>query len=1067
MTNQMNAIPASKITFLSTDIVNSSGMCRILGDTDYKENLYDPHWKILRECLDLHHGEFYENKGDGLLATFSDVNDAVACAVEMQQRLNNPLIEFKQQRIAVRIGIHCSETALTPDSDGKYRTGELNYVCRIESIANGSQILLSENSVLLLTNRNEFSWLEWHNRRIKSFDDSPVTVFELLWNGQSRGTPGSSWAPDWFVGDVSEYVARFELEKSIIDAFGRKSSKPYRMVTLHGSGGTGKTRLALTTAVKMAGLFEGRVHFVTFHQKPGETTDCGALLLQELRTTLGCEDSKQETVLIALTQRGNALYLIDNYESIADPSAQEVLVTILQRVKDAHLLITGQKKVELPDSEYVIELEEGMTSSEGIELFFKRARNVYHDWQPTDEELELVKHLVQLVEYVPIRIEFATAWLRKRDLKTIVNDLVISPLGKYSALPSGSRLAATTRTHHQSSELCLQYTSSMLSDTLRFNFYRLGLFGGSFSTEVIEQACGVEDAEELIDALIDASLIYRFGNPREYRYTMHRLTSSYCNRKLREIDNWKDIAGNFIQYYAAHSKDFCEEEVLKIPDRYLTIQNEWLNLKSASILGIELNSLEDTVSLARNLYVFIGKSELFSEGVELYEMFLKWYDRIENQDLSVIALLLDHYIDALCAIGNFPAAIGHLNRLFDLVKSQNGVDSIEYLNIVDKMIAVTTELGNFESQMKFIMIAKELIEKRFGKEHYRYADILCSLGSICNNTGKYADAEVHLLDAKNIAEQCPDPSGRSLANILLCLGMLYDCTGRFLEAIPIFEKAVALSDQMEVKRINFLGTALSQLGNSYHRTNRSEDAVKCGERALSMLEQQFHGDHPNLVSILNNLSGGYEGVGRIEEGEQCLKRALAINIRFFGRNHKFTPVITNNLGYNLLRHHNVEEALATFQDALNLMTEIYGPDFSGLAIAMNGIGISLFHQGKFLEAETTFKKAVEHHERTVGRIHPFTANMFTGWGRACHSLKRFSEAERHFQAALEIREQIFGKDDQSIISSCCELAEILIPQGNANEARALFERALQIVESKMGRDHPEAMRIKEQIDRLN
>jgi hypothetical protein len=192
--------------------------------------------------------------GDSFMVAFEQPTDGVACAAAMQEAVTKPALTAtdeagKTWTIKLRIGVHQALEPLEPRSSPEYRAdylgSDINFAARVESIGAGGQILVSDSTHEAAKFGTPEQWKAWPNRRIKSFDQ-PETVWELLWDGQSRGEPGSRFLPDWFKGEQNLYIPRPELESAVLAHFGklRPDGSVPRLLTLHAYGGMGKTRLA-------------------------------------------------------------------------------------------------------------------------------------------------------------------------------------------------------------------------------------------------------------------------------------------------------------------------------------------------------------------------------------------------------------------------------------------------------------------------------------------------------------------------------------------------------------------------------------------------------------------------------------------------------------------------------------------------------------------------------------------------------------------------------------------------------------------------------------------------------
>jgi class 3 adenylate cyclase len=125
-------------TFLFTDIVGSTSLAEVLGDEQW-ETLLGWHDETLRGLFAQHHGHEVVSTGDGFFVGFDAQDDAIGCAVAIQQTLDGHRREhgFAPK---VRIGIHFATAQAVA---GNYRGKGVHEAARIAAIAEGSEILVS------------------------------------------------------------------------------------------------------------------------------------------------------------------------------------------------------------------------------------------------------------------------------------------------------------------------------------------------------------------------------------------------------------------------------------------------------------------------------------------------------------------------------------------------------------------------------------------------------------------------------------------------------------------------------------------------------------------------------------------------------------------------------------------------------------------------------------------------------------------------------------------------------------------------------------------------------------
>ena len=150
-----------------------------------RKDLFEP--EIAR-----HHGRIFKVMGDGMLAEFGSVVDAVECAVALQRGLGERNAALPEnQRIKVRIGINLGEVIV--EGDDRYGEG-VNVATRIEQLADPGGICVSGNVAHEVEKRLAFSFESMGDQKVKNIA-KPISVFRIKLDGATaaaRETDGAT-----------------------------------------------------------------------------------------------------------------------------------------------------------------------------------------------------------------------------------------------------------------------------------------------------------------------------------------------------------------------------------------------------------------------------------------------------------------------------------------------------------------------------------------------------------------------------------------------------------------------------------------------------------------------------------------------------------------------------------------------------------------------------------------------------------------------------------------------------------------------------------------------------------
>ncbi|MFJ8913090.1 ATP-binding protein [Amycolatopsis sp. NPDC102389] len=303
-----------------------------------------------------------------------------------------------------------------------------------------------------------------------------------------------------------------------------------RLTTLTGPGGVGKTRLAIRAMRDAASGFDGGTVFVGL----AELRD-PALIANLVADRLGLHDRPGEpilgTVLGHLRNRA-ALLVLDNCEHLVDACAVFV-GEVLRHCPDVVVLATGRQSLDLPGEEVLpvpplpVPPEDAtpdrLASYDAVRLFLDRALTVVPSMLVTEETVADIARLCRGVDGLPLAIELAAAWVRALSPGQIADRLT------HGLLTAGPRTAPERQ---RTLRATIDWSYRLCSPAEQAVWRQVAVFAGSFEPEAAEFVCEGAAVLDVLDGLLDKSVLLREEHGGMARYRMLEMLREYGHELL-------------------------------------------------------------------------------------------------------------------------------------------------------------------------------------------------------------------------------------------------------------------------------------------------------------------------------------------------------------------------------------------------------------------------------------------------------------------------------------------------------------------------------------------------------
>jgi predicted ATPase/DNA-binding SARP family transcriptional activator/DNA-binding CsgD family transcriptional regulator len=384
------------------------------------------------------------------------------------------------------------------------------------------------------------------------------------------------------------------------------------LLTLTGTGGSGKTRLALEVGRDLADVYPDGAWLVEL-----APLSEGTLLPQAVAGALGVREQPGRSLLDVLLEalRHKATLLVaDNCEHLVGAVAR-LAETLLESCPHLRVLATSREPLgatgeltwhvpflSTPGEQQSLTVEE-LEGYESAGLFADRARGRHPNFELLPENASAVARVCATLEGIPLAIELAAARIGVLSVEQISERL-----GHSLKLLKDTR---TAEHRHQTLRATLEWSHEFLGKPEQALFRSLSVFADGFTLEAVESV-GVggsideEDAVDLLSALVEKSLVVveeRWETGARYR--MLETIRQYAREKLQESGE----AGEVQDRHAAFFLALAERAEPELKGRG---QLEWLgcleednaNLRAAMAWFLKKGKIEDAVRMAWALWIF-------------------------------------------------------------------------------------------------------------------------------------------------------------------------------------------------------------------------------------------------------------------------------------------------------------------------------------------------------------------------------------------------------------------------------------------------------------------------------
>lgn len=653
-------LPTGTVTFLFTDIEGSSRAWEL--HPDAMALALADHDRLLRDVIERRGGYVFKTVGDAFCCAFHDPSKAVTAAVEAQRALHDCPWPEEIGELRVRMAIHAGATTR---HDGDYFGPTVNRVARLLSIAHGGQIVLSSAAAALLANvpLGGVVLRELGLHRLKDLKQAEAT-YQVVADGLRIDFPALvslDVHPNNLPSQISSFVGRHEEIARV-----RQRLTEYRVVTIAGTGGIGKTRLALQIAADLTEIFAGGVFFVALAPLAS-----GNLVVHALAAALGVSELPNEpleTTLLCYIDGKQMLLVLDNAEHVLTETAA-LVKRIVSQCPNARCLITGREPLHLVGEDVerlaplltpqapqsIAELER----SDGTRLFLERVRAVSdRDLFLSADDCALVGDICRRLDGIPLAIELAASRLAT---------MTLHRLGEKLSTRLLINKDPTAAERHRTLRNAIEWSYRLLDSSEQRVFLALSVFHGGCTIEAVDHVAE-NDVDDDVGSLVDKSLVQvDLGELGAMRYRLLEPIAEFATLELAESGSRAAFLQRHFGFYNALASSAASPGENQKEPRFTTFDREMDNMRAALAWAID-NDTFRAAPFAIDLAAFWRARGSFTEG-------RTWFARllVAGTELapSLLASLLRQSAAFAAMQDDYEESVGMARRALQIFRDLN------------------------------------------------------------------------------------------------------------------------------------------------------------------------------------------------------------------------------------------------------------------------------------------------------------------------------------------------------------------------------------------------------------
>jgi len=581
-----------------------------------------------------------------------------------------------------------------------------------------------------------------------------------------------------------------------------------RLLTLTGSGGIGKTRLAIQAANDLIKSYKDGVWWVELAPLIDD-----ALVPQVVAQVLGVRESPGEPLIESVKnflREKQLLLVLDNCEHLIAACAQ-LADDLLTHSAEVRILTTSRERLgsmgetslrvpvlSVPVLAHLSQIQ-NLKKSECIQLFVERAAASRPGLVLTQQNAFTVTQICRRLDGIPLALELAArvTVLSLEEIAARLDD-------RFTLLTQGNRTALP---RHQTLRALIDWSHDLLPEPERILWRRLSVFIGGWTLNAARSVCGGDELNpgqvmELLSHLVDKSLVIGEERDGTTRYRMLETIRQYGQEKLQAAGENRKIRTRHLAY-SLELAEQAEPKLLTEEQKtvFAELDAEYGNLRSALDWATETDAAK-ALRLAVALGQFWEVRGYIGEGRIAIERAL---GQVPDAPKRVRATGLRWQAQLAGRQGDYAGVKEPIEESLNLWRELGDKRGLaNTLSILGDTCLLQADYAAAQaSYEESLVLFQEIGDKR------GIATMVTNLGNVANYTGDYAAARQYQEASVAIFRELGDKLGLVIA--LNNLGVVAEQQGDNFAARRFYEESIATAHELGEK--NMVAYALNSLAH--------------------------------------------------------------------------------------------------------------------------------------------------------------------------------------------------------------------------------------------------------------